>query len=190
LEGSKLIQELTEEIFDKIYCCLPAKITKIHDDKSVDAQPLFKLNGKNMPALVQIPLLFMGNNNSVINIESQVGDYVLLLVADYDIDNLAIDGKIKNVNTDNKHDINDCFALPFSFTPFNSSKSQSNKINVDASGNITIETNSNIYLGEGSTESVPLGDSLKTWLDGHTHGGGSGPDTESPNPSSKVKVIN
>jgi len=146
MEGSKLVDELSEKIFDDIYSCLPAKITKVHNDKKVDAQPLYTIDGNKLSQVVQIPLLFMGNNKSIINIESEVGDYVLLLVADYDIDNVVIDGKNKEVNTNGKHNIDDCFALPFSFTPFNSSKNQLNIINIDRDGKLKIETDSDINI--------------------------------------------
>ena len=198
MEGSKFINSLKDKILDDIYSCLPAKITKVYDDKKIDAQPLFTLSGNKLPQVVQIPLLFMGNGTSIINIESKVGDYVLLLVADYDIDNLVIDGKNKEVNTQGKHNIDDCFALPFSFTPFNSTKSQVNKINISTGGDITIESSNLIKLGEGATEGVALGDSLKSWLDSHshnyswTHDGGSGttdaPLSGSPETSNKVVV--
>jgi hypothetical protein len=98
----------------------------------------------------------MGNGTSIINIESEVGDYVLLLVADYDIDNLVIDGKNKEVNTQGKHNIDDCFALPFSFTPFNSNKSQVNKINIDSLGNISIESNLDINLTTSNQGNVNI----------------------------------
>lgn len=198
MEGTKYIDSLKDKLLDDIYSCLPAKITKVYSVNKIDAQPLFTVSGNKLPQVVQVPLLFMGNDNSIISIESKVGDYVLLLVADYDIDNLVIDGKNKEVNTQGKHNINDCFALPFSFTPFNSTKNQVNKISINTSGDVTIESSNLIKLGEGATEGVALGDSLKSWLDSHSHSyswndvGGSGttdpPASSSPATSNKVVV--
>lgn len=50
-----------------------------------------------------------------------------------------------------------------------------------------------ILLGTGATQPVPLGNALKSWLDGHVHpdpqGGNTGPPTApSPDPSTVVKV--
>ena len=59
-------------------------------------------------------------------------------------------------------------------------------------GTATIEANE-VKLGEGASEGVSLGDSLKEWIDGHTHTGvstGSGtsgpPASASPDTSDKV----
>jgi len=206
MEISKLLGGLQDNLLNNIFCSLVGKITKIHDENKIDVKPLYSLNGNSIPQVVQVPLLFLGNAKNMIEVESQVGDYVLLIISDYDIDNLIISGEEKEVNTNSKHQLNDAVAIPFSFTPFNNSKAQTSKISIKADGSIIIDTPNTIKLGGNATEGVPLGDSLKSWIDNHTHnfssgyswtsGSGSGtisgtttnPNSESPNTSEKVLV--
>ncbi len=67
-------------------------------------------------------------------------------------------------------------------------------------GDVIINNTGNVYLGgPAANEGVPLGDTLKEWLDNHTHHytwgdtAGSGttnpPDTLSPSPSQRVKTV-
>lgn len=46
-----------------------------------------------------------------------------------------------------------------------------------------------VIIGDGAVEGVPLGDTLKAWLDNHTHPNTGSPTSESPAPSKKVKTI-
>lgn len=55
-----------------------------------------------------------------------------------------------------------------------------------------------VLIGDGAIEGVPLGDTLKSWLDNHTHpyswtdpsgSGNTGIPSPSPEPSKKVKTI-
>jgi len=72
------------------------------------------------------------------------------------------------------------------------------KIQIDQTGNIilTPASGKQVKLGSSSasSEAVPLGTSLKTWLDSHTHPTGVGPSgpplqAPSPSPSSIVKLV-
>lgn len=228
MEFNKLIDEFKDKVFQDMYCSLVCKVIKVHDTDKIDVKPLYTLDGVSLPIIVQVPLMFIGNDTNIISVETTVGDYVLLVISDYDIDNLIIDGKDTEVNTNSKHQINDALALPFSFTPFNSQKAHTSKITLRSNGDIDIESSGNtnivassdvtldaqgdvildsvgtIRLGAGATEGLTLGDSLKAWLDGHTHSfsagyswtdsGGSGtvsgttssPGSSSPEPSGKV----
>jgi len=68
------------------------------------------------------------------------------------------------------------------------------RFDINNTGNVIFNLANKLFLGSaGATEGVPLGDSLKSWLDNHTHPGDSGgttgpPDTPSPSPSAKVMV--
>jgi len=146
MEGNKLLDGLRDKLLEDISSCLVAKITKIHNDKKVDVKPLYKVNGKSIPQIVHVPLLFLGNNDNIINVESQVGDYVVVIMSDYDIDNLAISGQEKEVNTNAKHEVNNALAIPFSFTPFNQNKNQSRRITIKNNGEIEIQNDKPIYI--------------------------------------------
>ncbi len=74
---------------------------------------------------------------------------------------------------------------------------QDKSLKIVTDGPVTIE-GGDIYLADGASEGVPLGDQLKSWLDSHAHdytwtdSGGSGttdsPDDPSPESSERVKV--
>lgn len=70
------------------------------------------------------------------------------------------------------------------------------KFDINSAGDAIFKLANKLFLGSsGASEGVPLGDSLKDWLDNHTHSGvstgtsSSGtPNSSSPNPSEKVLV--
>jgi len=205
---------LQKEFYNKINelnCCMFAKVTKINKLKStVDVLPLHKHfvndNLLEFPILVNVPLLQNMSSNFIIKIPINVNDIVLLLFVDYDIQNLVLTGELKDTNTKEIHSLNNAVALPFNFNIFNhdldindnnylviGKKDNSVKIKIDNTNNVIIDTTGNILLGESATEGIPLGTSLKNWLDNHTHpvagiGNTGTPNTGSPSPSSKSKV--
>lgn len=68
--------------------------------------------------------------------------------------------------------------------------------NTNQSNKIVLETNGGVYIGNGSaSEPIPLGDQLKSWLEGHTHlavGGATGPPQQAatlPNTLSKKNKV-
>ncbi len=188
--GVNFMDKLKENIFQDINCVLVGKISKVKTQNKIDVKPLYKplIDGErvNLPILVNIPLMKLGNDKSIISIESEIGDMVILLISDYDVENLALTGNNEPVNTNSKHQLNDALAIPMSFTPFNMSNSHTSSINIDKNGNVTIKSTGVIKLGENATQGVALGVDLKNWLDSHTHNGGSYPDTSSPDVSTKV----
>lgn len=46
-----------------------------------------------------------------------------------------------------------------------------------------------VLIGDGAIEGVPLGDTLKDWLDNHTHPNVGKPTSPSPDPSKRVKTV-
>lgn len=189
MEGNKLINSLKKEITKNINVSVIAKIIKINTNNTVNVKPLYKDSEKEMPILVNVPLMQLSSGNIKIEIEQQVGDIVLLIVNDFDVENVLISGDAKEVNTKRNHALDDAIALPFELITYNKNSSYTSVISVKQSGDIILKSNSKVYLGSDSaSEGVPLGTQLKTWLDSHTHGSGSAPDSESPSPSEKVVV--
>lgn len=188
MELDKLLSNFKDHVFDNMYCSLLAKITEVKTNFKVNVKPVYKIDGEQIAIIPNVPLCSIGNSSSVIRVEPKVGDLVLLVFSDYDIDNFVLSGKIKEINTKTMHQLNDAIAIQLNLTAFNSTESYTSKVTIKNNGDVVIESNTQIKLGENATESVPLGDVLKTWLDNHTHGGGASPDTSSPSPSSKVVV--
>ncbi|MCF8012240.1 MAG: hypothetical protein K9L56_13270 [Clostridiales bacterium] len=191
-----MLDKFKEKIFDDLFVCALAKITKLHSQRKINAKPLYKIDGIEVSTIPGVPLMSMGNSNSSIEVELKKGDIVVLIFLDYDSDNVIISGENKEVNTKRKHQMSDAIAFPFNFTPFNKSDNKDNQITIKANGDVVLKTNSTIKLGENASEGLALGDSLKNYLDSHkhdyswTHDGGSGttssPTVSSPNTSNKV----
>lgn len=160
MDGTKFIDSFKDNIFDDMFVFLPSKIVKIVDEKRITIKPLFKreINGEivEFPIIVNVPLMNLGNDNAIIEIEPKVGDIVAAFISDYDAENLILTGKNEPVNTETKHQLNDAFAFPFSFTPFNGTKSHANKIKIDALGNVSIESENDINLTTQGTGDVNI----------------------------------
>lgn len=154
--------------------------------------------------IVAVPVAMPQTNDFVVRMPYSKGDVVVIVFAQRDIDNILLGGD--NAETGRKLSIDDAIVVG-GINLFNNSmpadnsadlaiakKDMSSKIVLKANGDIAIETAGNVFVGGSTaTEGVPLGDQLKTWLDGHTHtesGGGAttAPTTASPAPSAKVRV--
>ena len=209
MEGTKFIERYIFNRLNDLNCCIPATVESIDKQTSkINAKPLLKayVDGQltELPVLIDIPLFQFMTSNFIIRTPVNAGDYVLLIFADYDMQNLVLTGELRDPNTDDIHALNDAIAIPLGLNPFNNNlpaenendlviaqKDYTSKIVIKQNGDITVETDGSIFLGSDSaTQGVPLGTSLKTWLDGHVHSssGAGSPTTNSPDPSTKVKV--
>lgn len=209
--SANFIKKLIYDISNGINVCKIGQITAINKLKStISVKPLHSavINGKktDLPILVNVPLLQFMTTDFIIKLPVDVGDKVLIIHVDYDIENLVISGEQKDENVDSIHDINSAIAIPFNLSSLNSelsindsddlyigTKSGNTYIKIQPTGEIIIDSTSNVYFGEGSTDGLALGTSLKSWLDTHVHsdpqGGNTGaPTSGSPNPSSKFFV--
>ena len=150
MSGVNFMDKLKENIFQDINCVLVGKISKVKSQNKIDVKPLYKplIDGEriNLPILVNIPLMKLGNDKSIISIESEVGDMVVLLISDYDLENLALTGNNEPVNTNSKHQLNDALAIPMSFTPFNMTSNHQTSINIDKNGQVDIISDGDINI--------------------------------------------
>ena len=64
--------------------------------------------------LVNVPIGYFNIGSYSIKVKPKAGDKLLILFADYDIDNILIDGVTKTQNTDRTHSLEDAIALPLS----------------------------------------------------------------------------
>lgn len=164
-------------------------------------KPLTNIYGLALPVLINVPLVYTGNDNFIIHAPLKKGDLVVIDICDQDIDNILLGNKDTNTQTERVHELDDSVIVG-KISPFTEEQTVLNNDDLfigkkDGSCYITLKNNgdviiesSNIKLGSGATESIPLGDSLKSWLDSHVHSSsGTGvPTTTSPNPSTKGKV--
>lgn len=156
MELNKMLEEYKEQIFDNIYCAMIVKIVKVYDGKKVDVKPLYIINGEPISQIVQVPLAFLGNDRNIIQVESEVGDKALVIISDYDIDNVVISGEEKETNVKTMHKIDDAICIPFSFTPYNSNKAQTSKIMMNKDGSIDILAEGNFNITTTGTSDVNI----------------------------------
>lgn len=124
MKGNEFLRRFMYNNLNNLNCCVVGNIIKI--DKNIskcDIQPLHKINIEDqlqkMPILVDVPLFNLMTEDFLIRLPVQKNDFVLVVFADYDIQNLVLTGKLKETNTDDIHALNDAIAIPFALNPFN-----------------------------------------------------------------------
>lgn len=151
--------------------------------------------------VVDVPVATFQTSQFYIRVPYKKGDHVIVAFAQRDIDGIMYGGD--EIPSQRMLSLDDAivigginlFANPLPGVNADdliiAKKDLNSKIVLDATGNITVESAGNVFLGGGdASEGVPLGDTLKQWLDGHTHGTTPGPPPtdSSPSPSKGVKV--
>lgn len=160
--------------------------------------------------LFGIPVSCLRAGGFIIKPPYQQGDIVNVAFSSISMDEVLISGKEENVSITEQFRNEDAvvqFGIPTMGDSFPAEHAEdlviakddySSKIVLTNDGDIIIQSDGNVLLGESAEEGVPLGTTLKGWIDSHVHpiswtdGGGSGtsgpPTTPSPDPSEKVKI--
>lgn len=208
---------LLGESVDGINSCTIGKIEKF-DATTMKAEVAPLVQKKNadgstedVSLLIEVPVSFLKAGPFLIRPPYKPGDVVLVIFADSDIENVLYSGGKGRPVRDEKHSLDNAMVvggiMPFTVTLPGEHADDliiakddfSTKIVVKDNGEIIIQ-GGKVYLGnETAIEGVPLGDTLKQWLDSHTHPytwsdpGGSGdtspPSDPSPEPSEVVKTV-
>lgn len=155
MRAAEIMKKLLANSSDSIFVSLIGKVESI--DKTVNkisVQPQHKvfIDGilTLLPKLVDVPLMDFGNGSYFIRPPINTGSFVLLIIIDYDIQNLVLSGELKEVNADDIHSLSDAIALPFNLNPFNNTldtthqndlliQTPNAKIVLDPSGKVTID---------------------------------------------------
>lgn len=208
-QAVKFFDGMLGEMTQGIHTCMLGKINKF-DSKTMRAEVIL-LHKRQLsagqaveyPLILDAPVAFFHANGFFISPPYKKGDTVVVIFAESDIDKILASGEKENPNSGRRHALEDAIviggwqkqgdALPTDGESLViGHKSNSAHIKITQSGNVYIKAG-NVYLGgEGASEGVPLGDSLKAWLDSHKHstpmGMSGGPEIKSPEPSQVVKV--
>lgn len=199
-EAYKFFERMQHNLVSGLNTCCIARIVNVDLQlMKADVVPLFD---EDMPIIKNVPIAAQQTGEFVIRLPYKKGDLVLLVFSQRDIDPIMYGGgepSTRMLGLDDALIVGgiNLFTQPlpdgFEKDVLIAKKDFSSRVVLGADGNITIETNGNIFLGDGATEGVPLGNQLKQWLDSHTHptpNGESGPPTSaSPSPSEKVKTV-
>ncbi|MDU5080224.1 Gp138 family membrane-puncturing spike protein [uncultured Tissierella sp.] len=171
-----------------------------------------------IPMLLDVPVIFPKAGGFSITFPVAKGDECLVVFADMCIDAWWQSGGVQNQLETRRHDLSDGFAIigvgsvPKAITNYSMDsvqlRNKENDCHIEITNNkcinirankevnvyaesVTIDS-SDIKLGAGAMEGVPLGMTLKSWLDGHTHptpaGISGSPNSPSPEPSSITKT--
>ena len=207
----EFMNNLAGNITGGINSCMMGKIEKFDGETmKADVTPLVRTRNKageleEVSMLIEVPISFIKAGPFVIRPPYKKGDIVLVVFADSDIENTLLSGDISNPNSTRKHSLDDAIIvggiMPFTTTLpgehlddlIIAKDDFSTKIVIKENGEIIVQ-GGKVYLGdENAIEGVPLGDTLKAWLDSHTHPGAHGetgpPSGTSPPPSQVVKTI-
>jgi len=207
--STKFFNAFQKSFQDDLHTALIAKIETFDPVKmKASIKPLNKVNNEELPIIPEVPVMMLKAGNFFIRPPYQKGDIVYVIFAEHDIDNIMLTGKEESSNSQRKHSYDDAIVvggiMPYTqslTSDYNTDlviakSDMTSKVILRDSGDIIIESAGDVLLGsETASEGVPKGDSLKTWLDSHTHIGYDGITTSTPNngdspaPSSKVKVV-
>ena len=203
----EFMNNLSGNITGGINSSMLAKIEKFDGvTMKADLIPLVKIKNKagiieEVSMLIEVPVSFIKAGPFIIRPPYKPGDIVIVVFADSDIDNVLLSGDVSSPNSSRKHSLDDAIVvgsiMPYTVTLpgehlndlIIANEDFSTKLVLKESGEIIIQ-GGKVFLGnETAVEGVPLGDTLKTWLDSHTHPTVGKPTSESPEPSKVVKTI-
>jgi hypothetical protein len=198
------IQAMLNQELDDLHTAAPARIESFDPVKmTASVTLLYKIDNQIVSPIVEVPVSTLKAGPFIIRPPYKTGDIVLVVFSERSLDYILQNDPQDTQSGENiRHRLDDAIVIGGikldtqpNLPATNAddllilNQSTGSKAVMTATGDIILEGNS-IYLGSSTaTEGVPKGSSLKDWLDSHTHGGGAAPDTTSPEPSTKVKVI-
>ena len=174
--------KLKSDIMFNMRCCIPC-IVQSFDYKTgtVECQPAIRekiinqneeIEYKNIPLLINVPVVFPSNSEYSIIFPLKKGDECLVLFSDLPIDNFWEKGNVQNPIEDRRHDLSDGIAIPCNL-------SLVKQPGTNVSGLTLKSTGSSIVLGSSDITFKNLNHSVTlSQLLSHIHtvpGGVSGP---------------
>ena len=180
----QVIQKNIADVKEWQYTNLPARVIE-YDASTQTATVQTLINYTWSDGVVQedaivsdVPVIFPSAGGGIISFPVQVGDTVLLCFSMRSIAEwMEGDGSMSTPEEGRFHELSDAMAIPGLYPKQKSLspnpddveiKFKGNKITLKENGDIDIEAG-RINLGADASQSVVLGDALKSYLDGHTH---------------------
>jgi hypothetical protein len=197
-------QMITQEL-DDLHTAAPAKIESYDSKRMVcSVTLLYKNKTEQIAPIIEVPVSFMKAGPFIIRPPYKKGDIVLVVFSERSLDYI-LQATPQDAKTGDgvRHRIDDAIVvhgIKLDSEPDLPAEHASDLLIMNTQGTAKVVLTADdkvifegveICLGSGAAEGVPLGTSLKQWLDSHTHvtGGLGVPNSQSPEPSSKVKVI-
>nr|DAP50304.1 MAG TPA: baseplate component [Caudoviricetes sp.] len=174
--------KLKSDIMFNMRCCIPC-IVQSFDYKTgtVECQPAIRekiinqneeIEYKNIPLLINVPVVFPSNSEYSITFPLKKGDECLVLFSDLSIDNFWEKGNVQNPIEDRRHDLSDGIAIPCNLSLVKQPGTNVSGLTLKSTGSSIVLGSSDITF-KNQNHSVTLSQLLS-----HIHtvpGGVSGP---------------
>ncbi|AXG97816.1 Gp138 family membrane-puncturing spike protein [Clostridium botulinum] len=165
----RTFQMIKQNLKEEIVCSLLGRINAVNPDETVDVEIMHTDNETKepLPVMPNIPLINICFGNLSIQGVPQIGQWVLVTVIDYDIDNIMLGSTLKNNASERMHNLNDAMAIPIGFKTLNGGEirvgNTKASITINDKGEMNIDTPKMTVGGSGATHPVIYadGDSYK-----------------------------
>lgn len=137
MDGNEYMRKTFANNLNSLNCCMVGRILSIDKTRSsVEVQPLHRVFIEDelttLTPIQNVPLFQFMSSDYIVKVPINVNDIVLLVFADYDIQNLVLTGELREVNTNDIHALDDAIAIPMGLNPFN------NNLNVNNNDDLII----------------------------------------------------
>lgn len=154
--GARLLQNIHKAIGENLNITMIGKIDNYNSKNNtatIEPMHTFPLTQQPYTPLINVPLGYFSMGGYSIKVTPKIGDIVIVLFCDYDIDNLLIDGKTKTHNTSRTHALEDAIAIPLSINFLNNSYSATEDLTISKEGTnsyVKIKNNGDIILNSNT----------------------------------------
>jgi hypothetical protein len=199
IDFSKVVREAITSQINAIHTSMPAKIVRVDKD-SIDVQPLISIQQgveyRQLPLLYNVPYLSSSFGKRGIFVKPKVGDDVLIIFTEVNIDNFLIDGNSQIADDNRKFSLSDAVAICGinSFDNVTKLNNDESVILVNENAKVSLKDNGDLVLNEGDDYAVKFNElkkqfnTLKDEFDAHVHVA-SLPVNSSGNASGTVNAI-
>lgn len=197
-EMANFFNKLQNKYSECLHTILLAQIVKYDKDAlRADLKPLTSINKVNLPLMTSVPFCNFASSNFIMHIPPNIGDIVVVLIAEHDIDNILLGSVTTDKNTERMKALDDAIIVGKLNTVddilptikldeiFIGAVTEALYIKMNKASNEMLLDATKIKIGLNATEGIPKGTMLKQWLDNHSHGTNGKPTTVSPSPSNK-----
>ena len=177
-----VLTRLRDRILESFFVALPGSVTK-YDPATQTARielqvtdPIDGANGKTeyetLPVLSTVPVAFQRGGGMVVQFDPVPGDTGLVLFCGLDFSRWFASGEPGNPRDERRHSTAHPVFLPCLVASSETIGEVSGAVFGEVNGAVVHVGGGVIRIGNSTaTERIPLGDTLTSWLAGHTHPG-------------------
>lgn len=176
-----MMKSMSSQMMNDLNVLMIAEVQSYDSNKNTATVIPLHVVPEQKEAYQPIPNVFIGFfsiGGFSIKVQPSIGDKLLMLFCDYDIDNIATDGETKDARTTRTHNLQDAIIIPFSINFLNNAFNATQDLVIQKEGTSAYVkiTNSGDIILNGNNIKLGANASTKVLLQGGTYG----------TPSSKV----